>query len=91
MLVHDVHKIKYRFFKGVTIPCATAADMRTTKLHVENLQAQIEKRKNKICGVQTYDDRDLKHKMGRLAIPDRVGHIQAGVSKSEVFIISCKR
>ena len=27
-------------------PCATAADMKTTKLHVGNVQVQIEKRKN---------------------------------------------
>ena len=74
------------FFKSTIIPCATAADAEATKLHVENVQAQIEKNKNDTCVVQTYVDLK-KHKMGRLAISDRgltVGLYQAGVSKQEV-------
>ena len=42
------------FFKSAIIPCATAADMKTTKLHVENVQVQIEKRKNDARVVQTH-------------------------------------
>ena len=35
------------FFKSTIMPCATAADA-TTELHVENVQAQIEKIKKMI-------------------------------------------
>ena len=42
------------------IPCATAADTKTTTLHVEhdveNVQAQIKKDKNDTCVVQTHAD-----------------------------------
>ena len=38
------------------IPCATVTDMKTTKLHVESVQVQIEKRKNDARVVQTYVD-----------------------------------
>ena len=48
--------IKYDidFFKYTIISCATATDAKTTKLHVENVQAQIEKRKNNTGVVQTH-------------------------------------
>ena len=79
-------KLDIDFIKSTIIPCATAADAKTTKLHVENVQAQIEKNKNDTCVVQTYVD--LKNiKWGRLAIYDRglaVGLLQAGVSKQEI-------
>ena len=52
-LVHDVHKIRYQFFKSTIIPCTTVADAKTTKLHVENVQAQIEKNEDDACVVQT--------------------------------------
>ena len=42
------------FFKSTIIPCATAADAKTTELHVENVQAQIEKIKNDTSVVQSY-------------------------------------
>ena len=42
------------FFKITIIPCATAADAKTTKLYVENVHAQIEK--NDTFVVQTYFD-----------------------------------
>ena len=44
------------FFKSTIIPCATAVDAKTTELHVENVQAQIEKIKNDTCVVQSYVD-----------------------------------
>ena len=86
MLVHDVNKISFRFFKSTIIPCATAADVITTKLRVENEQAQIEKNNNDTRVVQTHVDLK-KYKMGRLAITDKglaVGLLQAGVSKQEM-------
>ena len=43
MLVHDAHKLNIDFFKSAIIPCATAADGETTKLHVENVQVQVDK------------------------------------------------
>ena len=57
MLEYDAHKMKYRFsFKSAIIPCAIAADMKTTELHVENVHVQIEKRKNNKRVVQTHAD-----------------------------------
>ena len=44
------------FFKSTIIPCATAADMKTTKLHMGNVQVQIEKRKNDARVGQTHVD-----------------------------------
>ena len=43
-------------FNNVTLLCATAADAKTTKLHVEHVQAQIKKNKNDTCVVQTHVD-----------------------------------
>ena len=50
--------IKYDidFFKSTIIPCATAADAKTTKLHVEHVQAQIENNENDTCVVETHVD-----------------------------------
>ena len=46
VLVHDVHKMRYQFFfKSTLVQCTTAADVKTTKLHVETVQAQIEKQR----------------------------------------------
>ena len=44
------------FFKSTIIPCATAADAKTTKLHVEHVQAEIKRNKNDTCVVQTHID-----------------------------------
>ena len=44
------------FFKSTIIPCTTAADAKTTKLHVEHVQARIRKSKNDTCVVQTHVD-----------------------------------
>ena len=48
--------LKYNIdlFKRTIIPCTTVADTNITKLHVENVQAQIGKRKNNKCIVQTH-------------------------------------
>lgn len=42
------------FFESSIIPCATAADMKSTKAHVQNVQAQIQKNKNYKYKVQTH-------------------------------------
>ena len=47
----------------------TAADMKITKLHVENVQVRIEKSRNNTCVVQTHVD--LKNKMDRFFITHR--------------------
>ena len=47
MLEYDAYKIKYRFFfKSAIIPCAIAAELKTTKLHVKNVHVQIKKSGN---------------------------------------------
>ena len=56
MLVHDIYKIRYRFFKNKISPCATAADAKSTKLHVAHVQVQILKNESDICVVQTQVD-----------------------------------
>ena len=51
-------KLDIDFFKSTIIPCATGADAKTTKLHVEHfhVQAQIKKNKNDTCVVKTNVD-----------------------------------
>ena len=49
-------KLDIDFFKSAEIPCATAADMKLTKLHVKNAHVQIEKCKNDARVVQTHVD-----------------------------------
>ena len=78
--------IKYDidFFKSTIIPCPTAADAKTTKLHVEHVPAHIKNIKIDTCVVQTHVD--LKN-IKLVAITDRglaFGLLQAGVSKQEV-------
>ena len=38
MLVHDVYKIQYRFFKNAINACALVADLKTTKMHEKSVK-----------------------------------------------------
>ena len=52
--IHDVHKIRYRFFQKHDNSVRYCGDAKTTKLHVGKVQAQTEKKKNDTCVVQTH-------------------------------------